>query len=62
MIYVCKLGETRPLRSFKGHDDEINAIRWDPSGGLLASCSDDVTCKVRSFFINTTPSDLEYEI
>ena len=24
-----------------GHADEVNAIRWDPSGGLLASCSDD---------------------
>ena len=24
-----------------GHADEVNAIRWDPTGKLLASCSDD---------------------
>ena len=46
MIYVCKLGENRPLREFKGHEDEVNAIRWDPSGQLLASCSDDFTAKI----------------
>lgn len=26
--------------------DEVNAIKWDPSGNLLASCSDDYTAKV----------------
>jgi WD40 repeat protein len=26
--------------------DEVNAIKWDPSGTLLASCSDDYTAKV----------------
>lgn len=46
MIYVCKLGEPRPLRGFQGHEDEVNAIRWDPSGSLLASCSDDFTAKI----------------
>lgn len=25
---------------------EVNAIKWDPSGSLLASCSDDGTAKV----------------
>lgn len=30
-----------------GHCDEVNAIKWDPSGSLLASCSDDYTAKVR---------------
>ncbi|CAN0491080.1 unnamed protein product, partial [Hapterophycus canaliculatus] len=29
-----------------GHCDEVNAIKWDPSGSLLASCSDDYTAKV----------------
>lgn len=46
MIYVCKLGEKAPLKSFRGHDDEVNAIKWDPTGRLLASCSDDNTAKV----------------
>lgn len=27
--------------------NEVNAIKWDPSGMLLASCSDDMTLKVR---------------
>jgi hypothetical protein len=28
--------------------NEVNAIKWDPSGMLLASCSDDMTLKVMS--------------
>ena len=32
MIYVCKLGETQPQKVFKGHKDEVNAIKWDPTG------------------------------
>ena len=27
---------------------EVNAIKWDPSGSLLASCSDDLSAKVIS--------------
>lgn len=29
-----------------GHTDEVNAIKWDPTGSLLGSCSDDYTAKV----------------
>lgn len=47
-IQVCELGNAEPLRSFKGHKDEVNAIKWDPSGKLLASCSDDCTTKIWS--------------
>mmetsp|Transcript_13087 Transcript_13087/g.40308 ORF Transcript_13087/g.40308 Transcript_13087/m.40308 type:complete len:97 (-) Transcript_13087:514-804(-) len=32
---------TTPLQVLVGHADEVNAIRWDPAGSLLASCSDD---------------------
>ena len=32
---------TTPIQVLVGHADEVNAIRWDPSGQLLASCSDD---------------------
>eukprot|EP00798_Chlamydomonas_sp_ICE-L_P020287 gene20287-27045_t len=53
LIYVCKLGETAPVKTFKGHTDEINAVRWDPSGKLLASCSDDRTAKVWSLSSGT---------
>ncbi|KAK4527381.1 hypothetical protein GAYE_SCF39G5303 [Galdieria yellowstonensis] len=45
-IYVCRVDEEAPLRVFHGHDDEINTVRWDPSGSMLASCSDDRTVKV----------------
>ena len=46
-VYVCKVGSTEPLKVFEGHKDEVNAIRWDPLGELLASCSDDKTAKVQ---------------
>jgi hypothetical protein len=30
---------------------EVNAIKWDPTGSFLASCSDDWTAKVPYFFL-----------
>lgn len=45
-IALCKLGEPKPVKSFKGHTDEVNAIRFDPSQTLLASVSDDTTAKI----------------
>ncbi|KAF7817460.1 WD40 repeat-containing protein HOS15-like isoform X1 [Senna tora] len=48
MIYVCKIGENRPIKTFSGHQGEVNAIKWDPTGSLLASCSDDHTAKIWS--------------
>eukprot|EP01112_Ceratiomyxa_fruticulosa_P010166 TRINITY_DN2682_c0_g1_i1.p1 TRINITY_DN2682_c0_g1~~TRINITY_DN2682_c0_g1_i1.p1 ORF type:complete len:495 (+),score=85.03 TRINITY_DN2682_c0_g1_i1:259-1743(+) len=48
MIYVCEIGKNKPVRAFSGHEDEVNAIKWDPSGSLLASCSDDTTAKIWS--------------
>lgn len=33
--------------------DEVNAIKWDPSGSLLASCSDDYSAKVRALSVST---------
>ncbi|XP_044470021.1 WD40 repeat-containing protein HOS15 isoform X1 [Mangifera indica] len=46
MIYVCKIGETRPIKTFAGHQGEVNCVKWDPTGSLLASCSDDITAKI----------------
>jgi WD40 repeat protein len=34
------------LAPFQG---EVNAIKWDPTGSLLASCSDDYTAKVIAY-------------
>ncbi|KAF9361199.1 hypothetical protein BGX34_007286, partial [Mortierella sp. NVP85] len=47
-VYVCKVDSADPLKVFEGHKDEVNAIRWDPLGDLLASCSDDKTAKIWS--------------
>lgn len=47
-IHVCKLGELNPIKTFVGHTNEVNAIKWCPSGNLLASCSDDMTLKIWS--------------
>lgn len=57
MIYVCKVGENRPIRTFSGHQAEVNAIKWDPSGSLLASCSDDATAKIWSMKQDTCLHD-----
>ncbi|CAF1171337.1 unnamed protein product, partial [Didymodactylos carnosus] len=45
-IHVCQLGCDRPIKTFYGHQNEVNAIKWDPQGRLLASCSDDMTLKI----------------
>ncbi|KAL2499622.1 WD-40 repeat family protein [Abeliophyllum distichum] len=48
MIHVCKIGETNPVKTFSGHQGEVNCVKWDPMGMLLASCSDDITAKIWS--------------
>lgn len=35
--------------TFTVFQGEVNAIKWDPTGTLLASCSDDYTAKVIAF-------------
>mmetsp|Transcript_13340 Transcript_13340/g.37558 ORF Transcript_13340/g.37558 Transcript_13340/m.37558 type:complete len:1067 (-) Transcript_13340:1264-4464(-) len=45
-VHICRVGSNRPLKTYTGHTDEVNAVKWDPSGRLLASCSDDCTAKV----------------
>jgi transducin (beta)-like 1 len=57
-IYVCKLNSTNYLKCFTGHKDEVNAIKWDPSGQLLASCSDDCTAKLWSMSSSSPVRDL----
>eukprot|EP00978_Attheya_sp_CCMP212_P036863 scaffold170191_cov54-Attheya_sp.AAC.7 len=48
-VHVCRVGSNKPLQTYTGHTDEVNAVKWDPSGTLLASCSDDCTAKVWDF-------------
>nr|XP_039262814.1 F-box-like/WD repeat-containing protein TBL1XR1 [Styela clava] len=57
-IHVCRLGCDKPVKTFKGHSNEVNAIKWDPSGKLLASCSDDMTLKVWSMKSDNFVHDL----
>jgi transducin (beta)-like 1 len=45
-VNICRVGVAHPLKTYLGHTDEVNAVKWDPSGTLLASCSDDCTAKV----------------
>lgn len=47
-INICRVGEPKPVRTLRGHDDEVNAIRFDASQTLLASASDDCTAKIWS--------------
>lgn len=48
MIYLCSLESNTPVETFEGHEDEINCLKFDPSGNLLASCADDYTAKIWS--------------
>lgn len=45
-VHICQVGTPKPLKTYTGHTDEVNAVKWDPSGTLLASCSDDCTAKI----------------
>lgn len=45
-INILRLGENRPIKTLKGHTDEVNAIRFDPTGTYLASVSDDATARI----------------
>ncbi|WVZ17988.1 hypothetical protein V8G54_005310 [Vigna mungo] len=62
MIHVCKIGENRPVKTFSGHQDEVNAIKWDPTGSLLASCSDDHTAKIWSLKQDNFLHDLKEHV
>lgn len=57
-IYIMKLGQKEPIKSFDGHTDEINQIRANPSGTRLASCSDDHSARIwKVDNLSATPED-----
>ncbi|XP_060858034.1 F-box-like/WD repeat-containing protein ebi [Metopolophium dirhodum] len=58
-IHVCRLGVDRPVKSFQGHTNAVNAIKWDPQRNLLASCSDDMTLKIWSMKQDTCVHDIQ---
>lgn len=45
-ICITRVGESRADLVLRGHSDAINSVKWDPSGRLLASCSDDFTIMI----------------
>lgn len=47
-INIHQHGRASAAYRFKGHSDEVNCIRFDPTRRLLASCSDDNTVRIWS--------------
>ncbi|KAM0952659.1 putative transcription factor WD40-like family [Dioscorea sansibarensis] len=45
-IHVWNVGDSQPIITFTGHQDDIGGIKWDPTGTLLASYSDDGVLKI----------------
>eukprot|EP00948_MAST-09A_sp_MAST-9A-sp1_P000852 g852.t1 len=45
-IKICDCNQNEPVCTFMGHKDEVNSIKWDPSGSFLVSASDDCTAKL----------------
>ena len=60
-IHICEVGAQKPVKTFEGHMEEVNAIQWSPSGNLLASCSDDKTAKIWSVDQNSNDGRLVHD-
>jgi WD40 repeat protein len=45
---VCSIHRSNPIHRFRGHKDEVNACRFDPTRTVLATCSDDKTVRLWS--------------
>jgi transducin (beta)-like 1 len=45
-VHIYNVNSSVPIKVYAGHTDEVNDVKWDYSGKLLASCSDDCTAKV----------------
>ena len=50
-VKCCRSSHCNLLTVNTRVQSEVNAIKWDPTGSLLASCSDDWTAKVLSCFL-----------
>ncbi|KAK2080858.1 hypothetical protein QBZ16_000712 [Prototheca wickerhamii] len=47
-VAVFRVGDDRPVKVWRGHTQDVNSVRWDAGGKLLASGSDDGTVRVWS--------------
>ncbi|KAI6244128.1 F-box-like/WD repeat-containing protein ebi [Aphelenchoides fujianensis] len=45
-IHVCRIGVNQPIKTYRAHENEVNAVRYNRLSGLLASCSDDRSLKI----------------
>ncbi|KAH7655730.1 Beta-transducin family (WD-40 repeat) protein [Dioscorea alata] len=45
-IYIWNVGDSQPVITFTGHQGDIDGIKWDPTGTLLASYSEDGAIKI----------------
>lgn len=45
-VRVFEVGKPEPIREFTTHRSDVNAVRWDPEGNLLASAGADCAVKV----------------
>jgi transducin (beta)-like 1 len=49
---ICHYSKsTKVFHDLVGHTDDVNCVRWDSTGSLLASCSDDSTIRLWSLEI-----------
>ncbi|TDL28350.1 WD40 repeat-like protein [Rickenella mellea] len=46
LIHIMQLGNPSPIKTFDGHTNEVNQIKFNPSRTRLASCSDDQTARI----------------
>ncbi|KAI5122354.1 hypothetical protein M0805_004112 [Coniferiporia weirii] len=46
LIHIMQIENPNPLRTFEGHENEINQIKFNPARTRLASCSDDRTARI----------------
>ncbi|KAA1467843.1 WD40 repeat-like protein [Dentipellis sp. KUC8613] len=58
VIHIMSLSKEGIVKSFKGHENEINQIKFNPTRTRLASCSDDKTARIwKSNFVKGVFSD-----
>jgi len=45
-VFKSDLADNTTVTEFAGHQSYINSVAFEPDGNLLASASDDLTCRV----------------
>lgn len=48
MVYLHRLGNKKPIRTFQGHGAAVTTMEWDSGRGLLATGSDDTSVRIWS--------------